>query len=115
MRPSLLLALPALALALEPQQPLGDRFKDWWNKATSYVEASVPSTIPNPVEAATAKVAELAVTNLTKDNWKSVLTPTEAKFTGAPHEWLIYVHGGNKTCYDACTNATKAWNVRLLT
>jgi len=113
MRPSLLLALPALALAVEQQQPLGDRLKNWWNKATSYVESTVPSSIPNPVEAATAKVAEIAVTDLTAANWKDVLTPGDAKFTGAPSEWLIYVHGTNKTCYDNCANATKAWNAAI--
>jgi len=110
MRPSLLLALPALALALEQQQPLTDRLKGWFNQATAYVESSIPTSVPNPVEAAAAKVASVATTTLTTANWKEVLAPGDAKFSGAPHEWLIYVHGSNKTCYDNCANATKAWN-----
>ena len=26
---------------------------------------------------------------------------------------MIYITGGNKTCYGVCGNATKAWNVRI--
>jgi len=110
MRPSLLLALPALCLAAEPQQPLGDKLKNWWNKATSYVDSSVPTIIPDPLDAGAAKVAEVAVVDLNSSNWKSILTPGEPKITGEPDEWLIYINGGNKTCHSGCVNATKAWN-----
>jgi len=92
MRRSLFLALPALCLAAEPQQPLGDRLKSWWNKASSYVDSSV------------------AVVDLNSSNWKYILTPGEPKITGEPHEWIIYVTGGNKTCHSGCVIATKAWN-----
>jgi hypothetical protein len=113
MRLSLLLALPTMALALEPQQPLGDRIMGWWNKATSYVESNVPTSMPHPVEAATAKVAQIAVTDLNSTNWKSVLTPGGSQ-SGTRNEWLIYVHGTNKTCFDNCHNSTLAWNVCVL-
>jgi hypothetical protein len=111
MRPSLFLALPALCLAADPQQPIGERLKGWWNKATSYVDSSVPSIIPDVLDSGAAKVAEVAVVNLNSSNWKEIVTPGEATFTGDPHEWLIYIGGGNKSCFGGCGNATKAWNV----
>jgi hypothetical protein len=115
MRPSLILStLPALALAAEQQKPLGDvlnNLKGWWNKASSYVESSVPSIIPDPLDAGAAKVAEFSVLNLNSSNWQDILTPGELGVTGEPYEWLIYIDGGNKSCVDACTNATRAWNV----
>jgi hypothetical protein len=113
MRRSLFLALPALCLAAEPQQPLGDRLKSWWNKASSYVDSSVPTIIPDPLDAGAAKVAEVAVVDLNSSNWKYILTPGEPKITGEPHEWIIYVTGANKTCHSGCVIATKAWNVSV--
>jgi len=87
-----------------------NNLKGWWNKASSYVESSVPSIIPDPLDAGAAKVAEIAVLNLNSSNWQDILTPGELGVTGEPYEWLIYIDGGNKSCVDACTNATKAWN-----
>jgi hypothetical protein len=113
MRPSIFLALPALCLAAEQQQPLGDRLKNWWNKATSLVDSSVPTILPDPLDAGAAKVAEVAVTNLNTSNWKPILTPGGPKIAGKPHEWIIYINGNNKTCYDGCVGPTKAWNVSI--
>jgi len=103
------LALPALCVAVEQQQPIGEKIKGWWNKATSIVP-NVPSIIPNPLDAGAAKVAEIAVTKLNSTNWKSILTPGEPKITGEPSEWMIYINGANKTCYGLCEPAEKAWN-----
>jgi hypothetical protein len=115
MRPSLVLStLPAFAVAAEQQKPLGDiidNLKGWWNKASSYVESSVPSIIPDPLDAGAAKVAEVAVLNLNSSNWKDILTPGESGVSSEQYEWLIYIDGGNKSCVDACTNASRAWNV----
>lgn len=110
MRSSVILTLPALCLAVEQQQPLGEKLKGWWNKATSIVP-NVPSIIPNPLDAGAAKVADIAVTKVNASNWRSILTPGEPKITGEPSEWLVYINGGNKTCYGLCGNATKSWNV----
>ncbi|KAF2090204.1 hypothetical protein K490DRAFT_35539 [Saccharata proteae CBS 121410] len=105
---SLLIALPAVALAQE-QAPLADKVKGWFNKATSYVSSVAPAA-PSPVDAGAAKVAELVVEPLTLENWHSVLAPTAAASADGPEEWMIYVTGGNATCYGLCGNTTEAWN-----
>jgi len=105
---SILLALPALALA-QDQVPLVDKLKGFFNKASAYIPTSIPSVIPNPVDAGAAKVAA-HVQHLDLANWKSVLTPSPSTKTSGPEEWMVYVTGGNKTCYGTCGNATAAWN-----
>jgi hypothetical protein len=114
MRSSVLLALPALCVAVEQQQPLVDMLKGWWSKATANVASvasSVPSIIPHPLDSGAAKVASVAVSKLNATNWKDILTPGAPKITGEPSEWLVYVNGGDKTCHGVCGNTTKAWNV----
>jgi hypothetical protein len=107
---SLVLALPALALA-EEQVPLMDKVKGFFNKATSIVSSAVPSA-PSPVDAGAAKVAEIVVSPLNQENWRSVLTPSPASaVTDGPEHWMVYITGGNKTCFGLCGNATRAWNV----
>lgn len=111
MRSALFIALPALVAA--EQKPLGDfgdKLQGWWKQAQAYIPTSVPN-VPNPAHAAAAGVASLTVTPLTINNYKEVLASKEPpKVTGEPDEWLIYVSGGNKTCFGRCDNATIAWN-----
>ncbi|KAF2668349.1 hypothetical protein BT63DRAFT_425671 [Microthyrium microscopicum] len=106
------LALPALCAAAD-QQPLADTIKSWFNLAKEYIPTSVPTSIPNPVAAATAKVADLAVTPITFYNWHSTLQPGLPKASGEPDEWLIYFTGGNTTCLGRCDNTTAAWNTSV--
>jgi hypothetical protein len=116
MRSQLLLTLPALAVAdAWDQKPMGsfsniaDAFKNLYKQAQAFIPTQNP--IGNPVQAAAAAIVNLAVTPLTINNYKSVLLSSEPpKATGEPDEWLIYVSGGNKTCYGRCENATHAWN-----
>jgi hypothetical protein len=108
---TLLLALPALALA-EDQVPLADKVKGLWGKLTSAVSSAVPA-VPSaaPVEATTAKVAEVVQHHLTLDNWKQVLTVDPTVSTPTTQDWVVFVTGGNVTCFGFCGNATKAWTV----
>jgi hypothetical protein len=106
---AILFALPALALA-EEQAPLFDRLKGFFNKATSSIIESVPSVVPDPIDAGASKVAEAVVHTLNQTNWQDVLTPSATSQSEGPEEWMIYVNGGNKTCWGLCGNATKAWN-----
>jgi hypothetical protein len=108
MRSSILFLLPALGAVAE-QKPLGivDQLKGWFNKATE-AASHVPHIIPDSLDAGAAKVAGVVVQHLNSSNWKDVLAPG----SGKSNEWMVYVDGGNKTCYGACANATKAWNVR---
>ena len=99
---SLVALLPALALAQE-QVPLADRVQGWFNQVKSYVPTAVPV---DPIVKLSEKVTEKAVTPLTLNNWESVLAPgLEAE------DWLIFVTGGNKTCFGRCDRAEKAFNV----
>ena len=106
----LLLALPAICLA-QDQFPLVEKIKGWLNKATSSIQSSIPSVVPDPIDAAVSKVAEQVVHNINHSNWKDVLKPNPSTLGGPPEEWFVYFDGGNKTCHGLCMNATKAWNV----
>ncbi|OCK85750.1 hypothetical protein K432DRAFT_286154 [Lepidopterella palustris CBS 459.81] len=104
----LLLALPALALAQE-QFPIADKIKGWLNQAQSFISSAVPA-VPSTMDAGAAKVAEHVEIFLTLDNWQSVLAADPSATTAGPDDWMVYITGGNRTCYGLCGNATIAWN-----
>ncbi|KAF2760551.1 hypothetical protein EJ05DRAFT_536640 [Pseudovirgaria hyperparasitica] len=104
---TLVFALSALAVA-EEQAPLADKVKGWFNKAQSYVSSAVPAP-SHLIDAGAAKVASAVVSPINRENWKTVIRPTSALSEG-PEEWVVYVTGGNTTCFGRCANATKAWN-----
>jgi len=106
------LALPALALA-EQQIPLLEKVKGFFNQATASVASVIPSapSVPSaPVAAAAAKAAAAVQHNITLENWKETLTIDPTVSAPATQEWLIFVTGGNSTCYGFCEPAEKAWN-----
>lgn len=113
---TLVLALPALALA-EEQVPLLDKIKGFFNQATAAVSSAIPAAPSAPVDAAAnkaaAKAAEAIQHPITLENWKEVLTVDPTASTPTTQEWLIFVTGGNSTCFGFCGNATKAWNASL--
>lgn len=94
--------LPALAAAQE-QIPLADRVQGWFNKAKSYIPSPTPAV---PVETVTEQIIQKAVTPFNLSNWESILQPSSE-----PQEWLVFVTGGNKTCFGRCGRADKAFNV----
>jgi hypothetical protein len=100
---SLITLLPALALAQE-QVPLADRVQGWFNKAKNLVPTAVPA---DPIQKMAEKVSEKRVTDVTMQNWQSLLTPAEDA-----QDWYIYITGGNKTCFGRCDIADKAFKVR---
>ncbi|KAF2651949.1 hypothetical protein K491DRAFT_605850 [Lophiostoma macrostomum CBS 122681] len=106
---ALLLALPALTLA-EEQVPLFDKLKGYLNKATQAVASAVPAAPSSPVAAGAAKVAASVQHELTLENWKEVLTTDPTASAPTTQDWLVYINGGNVTCYGFCGNTTKAWN-----
>lgn len=98
--------LPALAAAQE-QVPLGDRVQGWFNKAKNYLPTATPVV---PVEKVVEqKVQEKVVTPVNLTNWQATLEPS-----GAAQEWLVFVTGGNKTCFGRCERANKAFNESVL-
>ena len=87
------LILPALSLALaQDQHPLIATAQGWFEKAKSFIDSSIPS----PLDAGAAAIASRQITNLTLQNWRSVLAP-KPDSTG-PENWMVLVTGGNKTC-----------------
>ncbi|KAL2005690.1 hypothetical protein VTN00DRAFT_10183 [Thermoascus crustaceus] len=96
--------LPALAAAQE-QIPLAERVQGWFNKAKAYI----PTANPAPVEKTAEKVVEKTVTPVNASNWQSILEPSSEA-----QEWLIFVTGGNKTCFGRCDKAEKAFNESVL-
>lgn len=108
--PTFLLALPAI-VAAQQQKPLQDTVQGWFNKAKSYI----PSSVSSPIDAGAARVAAEKVTPLTRDNWVSTLTPSDSSaFSDGPEEWMVFISGGNKTCYGRCEGVEQAWKVRSL-
>jgi hypothetical protein len=108
---ALLFALPALSLA-EEQVPLVDKVKGWLGKAASAVSSAVPAA-PSPLDAGAAKAAESIQHELTLENWKDVLTADPTASAPTTQDWLVYINGGNVSCFGFCGNATKAWNTSL--
>ena len=101
----LLLALPAIAAAQE-QKPLSETVQSWFNKAKSYI----PTAAQEPIAASAAKVAAANVTPLTRSNWEEVLSPSTTSPGQGPETWMVFVSGGNKTCYGRCGKVEEAWN-----
>lgn len=104
MRFLLFLAFLTAFVAAQEQVPLGDRVQGWFNKAKSYIPTATP-VVP-PQKAAAEKLPEKAVTPFTIDNYQSILEPSSE-----PQNWLVFVTGGNKTCFGRCDRAEKEFNV----
>ena len=108
---ALVFALPALSLA-EQQVPLFDKLKGYLNKATAAVSSAVPSAPFNAAaQKAASKAAEAIQYPLTMQNWKEVLTVDPTVSVPTTQDWLVFVTGGNDTCFGMCGNVTMAWNV----
>ncbi|KAH7090756.1 hypothetical protein FB567DRAFT_520578 [Paraphoma chrysanthemicola] len=113
---TLLLALPAIAVA-EEQIPLLEKVKGFFNKATAAVSSAIPAVPSAPLNAATEKAASKAAEAiqypLTLENWKETLTVDPTASPPVTQDWLVFVTGGNRSCFGLCENATKAWNTSL--
>jgi hypothetical protein len=109
---STLLLLPLLALA-EQQVPLKDQAAGWFDKAKAYVSNAIPTApdLPDPIDAGASKVAGAVVEKINIRNWQRKLSPKP----DVEEEWLLFLTGGNKTCYGKCGPVTAVWNVRHLT
>lgn len=114
---SVLLALPALSTA--QQIPLVDnvlgQVKGWFAQASETAASAIPAapsveSIPNPIDAATAKVADVQVPHLTLANHKELIKPGAATASPGIEEWMVFVTGANATCFGLCKPAEKAFN-----
>ncbi|KAL2862893.1 uncharacterized protein BJX67DRAFT_289079 [Aspergillus lucknowensis] len=105
----LLAVLPALAVAQE-QVPLADRVQGWFNMAKSYLPTATP-VVPvaeKVVEPAKQVIQEKTITPFNSSNWESLLEPAQS-----PQDWLLFITGGNKTCFGRCGRAEKSFNESL--
>jgi hypothetical protein len=115
---SVLLALPALSAA--QQIPLLDnvvgQVKGWFAQASETASSAIPAassaaaSIPNPIDAATAKVADVQVPALTLANHKELIKPGSATASPGIEEWMVFVTGGNATCFGMCKRPEEAFN-----
>lgn len=101
----------------------------WLNKAKSFLPTAITPVVTPAANSATAAATRAAagaggvgtgskggaativnkeVTPIRLTNWESLLAP---KDDGPAQEWLIYVTGGNNTCYGLCKQSDKAWEV----
>lgn len=115
---SSLLFLPAL-VAAQQQVPLQEQLQGWFDKAKSYLPTNVPSAAA-PAYAPAAEPAkpppvlsEKPVTPMTISTWQSVLAPVEPGTPGTQREWLVFITGGNKTCFGHCLRADEAFTVSV--
>lgn len=119
----IVLALPAMAAAQGAQVPLLDQLKGWFSSATAALAASTPTAaasipnvanvaagIPNPVEAVASKFADVTVDRVTLENHKSILAPGAATSSPGIEDLMLFVTGGNKTCFGLCKHAEAEWN-----
>jgi len=97
-----LFLLPLLVAA--DQVPLKDKAAGWFDKAKAYIPSAVP--VPHPIDAGAAKVADQTVERLTIRNWERKLSPK----LDTEEEWMVYVTGGNKSCFGRCGPVDLTWN-----
>lgn len=109
--PLVLLAFTTLSSA--EQFPFADKLQGWLNQAQSVAQQYIPNSVPNPLHAGAAKVAENQVSQLTLQNWRSVLVPAGPS-SGPFEPWMVYFTGGNRTCYGNCGQVDAKWNVCIL-
>ncbi|KAH0840564.1 hypothetical protein AYO21_03893 [Fonsecaea monophora] len=103
-----LLLLPLLVAA--DQNPLFEKAAGWFDKAKSFIPGaapadSVPDPLSNPLEAGAAAVADHKVEKINVRNWQRKLAPKP----DTEEEWMIYVTGGNKTCFGRCAKVDTVW------
>ncbi|KAI4182301.1 MAG: hypothetical protein L6R41_006066 [Letrouitia leprolyta] len=103
----LAVALPLTATA-QQQKPLTETLQSWFEKAKSYLPNNVAA--PAPIASTAAKVASTNIVHLTNENWKSVLKPSTSDPFQGPETWMVFISGGNKTCYGRCAGVEQAWN-----
>jgi len=104
-------ALPALCTA--QQIPFLDQIKTWMGAASSSISSAIPLpsdfSIPNPVAEGAKKYATAKLDRVTLNNYQTLLQPGAATASPGIEEWLIFVTGGNKSCYGLCGPAEQAW------
>ncbi|KIW18223.1 hypothetical protein PV08_02511 [Exophiala spinifera] len=101
---STLLLLPLL-VAADQQVAFKDQAAAWFDKAKAYLP-NAAAVVPNPIDAGAAQVADSRVEKINLRNWKSKLGPK----LDTEEEWMVYMTGGNKSCFGRCGKVDLTWN-----
>jgi hypothetical protein len=99
--------LPILALtgaSLVQAGPM-DQVNAWFDN----LKTQLSNAISSPVDAVSASIAGQVVQPLNMQNWKSHLWPKPDE----EQEWLVFMTGGNKSCFGRCEHVDRVWNVRF--
>ena len=98
---------PILALAGAAVVQAGpfDQLTTWADN----MKTQVMNAISNPLDTAASAIAGAVVQPLNMQNWKTHLWPKADE----EQEWLVFMTGGNKSCFGRCDRANRAWNVLL--
>ncbi|PGH27290.1 hypothetical protein AJ80_01000 [Polytolypa hystricis UAMH7299] len=124
--PTLVLLSAVAAAAAQEQVPLKDQLQGWLEKAKSLiptavasVSGSVSSAASNAATAAAStasssgNVHEKDVVPIKLSNYEAVFGPASPDASQSEREWLVYITGGNKTCFGQCGRADEAWENAL--
>ncbi|RMZ78702.1 hypothetical protein DV737_g3773, partial [Chaetothyriales sp. CBS 132003] len=108
------LLLPSLlpcVVAGDDQVPLASKAASWLEKAKAYIPSSAAAAVANPSKAVAKPVVERTVEQINRGNYQRKLAPK----AGGDEEWLVYLTGGNKTCFGDCRTVDLLWNEVLCT
>lgn len=94
-------------LVAADQVPLQDMAASWLGKAKSFLPSGSPD---DPIDALAAGVAGRVVERINVRNWQRKLAPQ----LDMEQEWMIYITGGNKSCFGRCGLVDEKWNVCVL-
>ena len=87
--------------AAQAQIPFKDKATELINKAKDLLPNS------GPIEAGSAYIAGTIVERINIRNWERKLSPK----LDTEEEWMVYVTGGNKSCFGRCGPIDAVWNV----
>lgn len=99
--------LPILALTgatLVQAGPL-DQASAWFDNLKNQLSNAVTS----PIDAVADAITGAVVQPLGMQNWKTHIWPKPDE----EQEWLVYMTGGNKSCFGRCGHTNRIWNVSV--
>ena len=98
-----LLALTGAAVAQQGQPGMMDKLNAW----VANFKLQISNLVPSSIDAGASAIAGQVVQPLTLQNWKAHVGPKPHE----PEEWLVFITGGNKTCFGRCDHVDATWNV----
>ncbi|KAK4189926.1 hypothetical protein QBC35DRAFT_449743 [Podospora australis] len=112
-----LLALPLLAAAAEsPFEQYKAKFQNFissFGATTGSGDGADKAQVPVPASSSGKKSKKVVepkkIETLTLENWKNELYGSIKPEAITPEEWVVFISGGNKTCFGHCGKAEEAF------